>query len=331
MKRKTINLHTDRKMALLLMVLFSALMLIFNTGLALATNGSAAELSILLRSDYDYSVTTQKGFGTNDYYLFNAGISFASSRDSNMSFNADVVMQVRDSGYSNEVAWNADVLSCNGVAVSEGIARSNKLHIGDIIYSKHNVDGTIHEYTIEQILPEVLHVRLTSHRSFTNGVIVMGYDELYEENISHSLLTFTRMPFNDLASIDGMAVQNIAYRDDEVAFVVQSLFPYWTVFLLLSVLVSIISCYIHSKGVSHNFRRLITLGFERETLNKAFLKYTFLPGCISVLISLLLSELFCFTTHSSTTESLIFGAVAIIELAMLWLSALYFRGRLWRR
>lgn len=331
MKRKTINLHADRKKALLLMLLYSALMLFFNAVVELATKGNAAELSILLQSDYDYSVTTQKGLGTDDYYVFNAGISFASSRDSNVSVNADVVMQVRDTEYSSEVAWNADVLSCNGVAVSEGIARSNKLHIGDIIYSKHNVDGTIHEYTIEQILPEVLHVRLTSPRSFTNGVIIMGYDERYEENISHSLLTFTKMPFNDLASVTGMAAQNISYRDDEVVIIVQSLFPYWTVLLLLSVLVSTVSCYIHSKGISHNFRRLITLGFERKTLNKAFLKYALLPGCISVFVSLLLSVLFCFMTHSNAVESLIFGAVAIVELATLWLSALYFRDRLWRR
>lgn len=331
MKSSAINLHTDRKKALLLIVLFSALIFIINAVLATATKGNTAELYILLQSDYDYSVTTQRGLGINEYCLFNAGINFTSSTDKSTSFNADVIMQTRNSTYSDDVAWNADVLSENGVAVSEGIARSNELHMGDVIYSKHSVDGTIHGYTVEQILPEVPHVRLTNQKSFTNGVIIMGYDKLYEENISHSLLVFTKMPFNDLAAIDGMAPQNISYRDDEISSVVKSLFPYWVVLLLLSALASIVSCHIHSKSISHNFRRLVTLGFEKNALNRVCLKYTFLPGSAAVLLSLLLSLIFCYTIHSSIIEYLVIAAVAIVDTVALWFSALYFRGRLWRR
>ena len=57
MENKQINLHMDRKRASLVM-LFFALALVFNGVLAILSIGkNLAQISSLLRSDYEYSVT----------------------------------------------------------------------------------------------------------------------------------------------------------------------------------------------------------------------------------------------------------------------------------
>ena len=75
MENKQINLHMDRKRASLVM-LFFALALVFIGVLAILSIGkNLAQISSLLRSDYEYSVTMRDPILQDDYYQFEAGIS----------------------------------------------------------------------------------------------------------------------------------------------------------------------------------------------------------------------------------------------------------------
>ena len=151
MENKQINLHMDRKRASLVM-LFFALALVFNGVLAILSIGkNLAQISSLLRSDYEYSVTMRDPILQDDYYQFEAGISYSLSRESQTSLNAEILMQTGDSLYTTSVDWNAEQLSKYGVAISDGMARRYGLKLGDLLYSKHIVDGTIHELSLIHI------------------------------------------------------------------------------------------------------------------------------------------------------------------------------------
>ena len=184
--RNRIALHAEPRKTIIASLAFTLISFFLMLILILSVNKDAIQLNSLLQSDYDYSVTMQDTVRKDDYYQFNAGIEFTLSDDANTSLNADIVMQSKDSLYTDMVSWNAEPLSTNGVAVSENVAKSNNLHIGDKLYSKHIVNGDSCEYTIEQLLPEAVSVRVTNGMNHSDGIIIMGYDERYIENITHS-------------------------------------------------------------------------------------------------------------------------------------------------
>lgn len=248
-----------------LVMLFFALALVFIGVLAILSIGkNLAQISSLLRSDYEYSVTMRDPILQDDYYQFEAGISYSLSRESQTSLNAEILMQTGDSLYTTSVDWNAEQLSKYGVAISDGMARRYGLKLGDLLYSKHIVDGTIHEYTIEQILPEVSNIKSFARNSFSEGLIIMGYDDQYAENIVHTTRVYTKTPIDQLSSSASDMPVNIVYRTDEIAVVVRTLTPYLLAFLLLSIMASYGAVYFTNREVRHNMKRLIMPGFANR-------------------------------------------------------------------
>ena len=227
--RNRIALHAEPKKTIIASLAFTLISFFLMLILILSVNKDAIQLNSLLQSDYDYSVTMQDTVRKDDYYQFNAGIEFTLSADANTSLNADIVMQSKDSLYTDMVSWNAESLSTNGVAVSENIAKSNNLHIGDKLYSKHIVNGEIYEYFIEQIIPESVCVRTDKGKMHSNGIIIMGYDTKYVDNITHNYIVFTNKNIDELTAKCTSTPQNIIYRDDEIHTVILSIVPYLAV------------------------------------------------------------------------------------------------------
>lgn len=189
----------DKKRALVLMLFFAISYISINLLSIIAVNKESAHLSSLLRSSYEYCATASKNVFQDDYYQFDASISFSTISDSNTGINAEVLMQSNDSKYTSAVDWNADRLSPLGVAITKGIAKSYNLREGDRIYSKHIVDGGVRGYIIEQILPELSASRLSDKREFSDGIIIMGFDESYIESLTHTVLVYTEEPIGDVS------------------------------------------------------------------------------------------------------------------------------------
>ena len=210
--RNRIALHAEPRKTIIASLAFTLISFFLMLILILSVNKDAIQLNSLLQSDYDYSVTMQDTVRKDDYYQFNAGIEFTLSADANTSLNANIVMQSKDSLYTDMVSWNAEPLSTNGVAVSENVAKSNNLHIGDKLYSKHIVNGESCEYVIEQLLPEAVSVRVTNDMNHSDGIIIMGYDERYIENITHSNIVFTKESIN--AAMKAVANDSYGYTDE---------------------------------------------------------------------------------------------------------------------
>ena len=327
--RNRIALHAEPRKTIITAVSFTLISFFLILILMLSINKDAIQLNSLLHSDYEYSVTMKDTVRKDDYYQFNAGIEFTLSADANTSLNADIVMQSKDSLYTDLVSWNAEPLSTNGVAVSEIVAKSNNLHKGDKLYSKHIVNGESCEYTIEQLLPEAVSIRAANGMNHSEGIIIMGYDERYIENITHSSIVFTKDSINDLSAIG--APENIVYRDDEIMSSLLSIIPYLAVLSIISIVTTIVLAVWLTKSVSSNFKRLIMLGFDRMHLNKAYYRLVRVTGLISIIASFALSWIVFLLIKLSVVKLLIMLLIPFIEIITLLIASNISNKRLWRK
>ena len=330
MRNGTLNLHIDKQKALFAIVFFVLITALVTIVIVISTNSHFAQLNSLWHSEYKYSAIAEKPIGQDDYFQYNAGISFAYSPDSQFSINTDIVMQTGMSDYTNMVHWNANSLSSFGIAITNSIARSSKLSVGDALYSKHIVSGIMCEYTIEQILPEVNRLRVTEQTNLADGIIVMGYDELYADSISHSTIFFSREPFEKLSEEHSVSPTGIIYRDDEITSVISKIIPFLVAMTLFSIATSFIMAAFITKNVSHNFRRLITLGYDKKMLNVSYNRYLIGIGGFSSLTASIICLLVAFAMSSCKTVLSLPVIFMVMQTAILWVASIRLKSRLWR-
>lgn len=321
----------NKKRALFIMFIFAVVLSLLNLFAVLSINTNIAQLDSLLHSDYIYSVVAHKSAYKNDYYCFNAEICFALSSNAETSLNTDVVMQSVESEYTDSIYWNADKLSTYGIAISKGIARNNGLKVGDKLYSKHIVNGAITEYTIEQILPEIKNVRTVKKSNHSNGVIIMGFDNEYIDNITHVSIAFTNDSLEEFSLKISDMPENIVYRFDEIISIGKKLLPYFLLYLLLSVLGICILVFIIVKEIKYNFRRLIMLGFNERELNNSYNKLVYSIGILPILIASFFSAMFSQFFELSVTLIASLFCLMFAEIFALFLSAIILKKRLWRK
>lgn len=329
MRNNRSDLHVEQKRALVIMLIFALLFFLIAFGFVVSLRADCAQLSSLFRSKYSYSATVTKPVLRDDYYRFNAGISFMRSRDSFSGLNADILMQPEDSYYTDAVDWNTELLDTYCVAISAGLARSNNLSIGDLLYSKHVVDGTIHEYTVETILPEISSSITTKDGINTDGIILMGYDRQYVDNITHSCLAFTNKPIGELTEESG-ALTSILYRTDEIFSLIGKTLPYCLLFIILSILVSLVFVRFLTRLVKYNFRRLVALGVEKEKLNGSYNRLVNNTGVGSVLIAFAFSCVLSQLLGPSSVAVVVLCTLMITEVVALLVSSWLSKRQLWR-
>lgn len=312
------------------MLIFAMLLSLIGVFAVSSVNRYYVQLSSLIHSDYEYSVISRNPVSQDSYYQFNAGINYSVSPESDVSLNADILMQSKETLYSDSVSWNAQELSSSGVAVSEEIVKAEGLKVGDEIFSKHIVDGEIHAYTIEQVLPDIIFFRVSPRKTYSDGLIIMETDEKYIDNISHSFVSYTSTPIEELTQELSEVPENILYRSDEIMTIVKELVPYLVLFLLLSIVISVVMVGLLAKEIKHNFRRLMTLGWAKNHLDAAYWKHicwiSIPPVLFAFGASLGASLLLSFNTVKAAVMLIIFFA----EVVAILLSALLLNRRLWR-
>lgn len=328
MKKQCVNLHIDTKRTLIYLAFYSLFAILLNVLVVVSSNGSFAQAYVLLHSNYTYSVITNDSGQQDNYYRFNAGVYFALSAETDTSLDVDIVMQLKDSSYTDAVYWNTEELETNDIAISEGIARKYNLEIGDRLYSKHIVNGKVCEYLIKQILPEVEKVRVEKG-AYTKGIIIMGYDNEYVNNISHTSIAFMNDSIDELLYEMPGTFENILYRDDELNAVYQQLLPYLLIFILLSVLITVILVWFLTKDIKHNFKRLVMLGFERNGLNRIYNRRIFSGYSVATIVAFCISVIvFSFAGACRiATEFLVL--LIVIDSVAVFCSVFLLKRQLW--
>ena len=330
LESKTVNLHLDSKRILLMGSVFGVAAFLLNLLLIVVTYRECGHLKTLLASKYAYSVKMKEAPRRDDYYQISAGISFSLSADSQKSLNAEVIMQSSDSEYSDLVSWNVHSLKKNGIAVSRGLMRSYGLHVGDRLYSKHTVSGEMTEYMIEVILPELSSVRELGGPRLSDGVIIMGYDALYADNLTHSSVVFTNARIEDLSDDMSNMPEGIVYRSDEMRRLIKTMVPYLALFLALAVLLTCAHSVVLTKSVSHNFRRLVILGSRKGALNKAFAVMICVSAMPQVLASLVIITTLCIVYDFGSVSITVLVMITVAEVLTVLASMIVLKNRLWR-
>ena len=324
-----VNLHLRRKNVLLYVLGYVLIILLLTAAVAVPTIDNLAQLQAMAGSNYMYSAVTTNSVAQDAYYRYNAGLSFSISKDTKTGINAEVVMQTENAQYTEMVYWNADRLSENAVAISQNIASTYGINVGDILYSKNIVDGEIHEFTIEAVLPAVIYTRGYAEDFHNDGVIVMGYDSLYAENVAYTCIVFTQKPIEELAQLCTSMPEDIAYRDDEIFSLVRNIVPYMALYLfgIAAAIVILSACL--SKDVSSNFRRLIMLGFEKKELNKTYYGYIGKIGVFSIAITLIVAGVAFAGVGWIASVPVV--CLATIGIFALMISAIIMNKHLWRK
>ena len=331
MNVSNVKLHLNRKGAMVCIAAFLAIVLLLTIVVAISTNSDLAQIQSFMQSNYVYSATAPSSTASDAYLQYNAGVSFSLSADVKAGLNAETVMQTADAEYTDLVCWNTKQLEKYGIAISANIANDNNLKIGDTLYSKNLVDGEVYEYTIEAILPAITYARGLKDAFNTDGVIVMGYDDQYASNITHTYIIFSAIPIDTLALQCSSMPEDIVYREDEMASSFYSVLPYMIVYFLVVAVSMAVFVVFFVKNVAHNFRRQIMLGFEKKALNRAY--YCAIGKAVLLAIimtALIATTAFCCITINVTTIIPVV-CVLIAELVTAALTAMILNRQLWRK
>lgn len=310
------------------MVFFSLVAILFNIVIGIAIYPYLTQLKSLLNSRYEYSVIAKDVIGTDDYYKYDAGICFTTSENKDNSINADIVMQVEETCYSDNVSWNVEDLSKYEVAISEGIANDNQLSVGDFIFSKHIVNGEVHNYLIARIIPDQLVTRVVGTSTYSKGIIIMGFDDEYKNNISYECLTFTD---GDINALTNYSPTNIIYREDEIITMLLGMIPYLILIVFVSALIAFIELIVNCKAIKANFIRLAMLGVDRRNLNNAYFRCLWSYSIASILVGVVASYIALTIIRSAIVAVFIASIVIVTEICTFSISIFFTNKQLWRK
>ena len=312
------------------MALFFVISILLSVVASVSTNRDFIQLKSLMCSDYEYTAIMRTPIDQDNYYQFNAGVYFTSSPHAETGLNVEILMQDTEVEYTDSVYWNVGKLGNYDVAISRNIAIDNGLEIGDKLYSKHIVDGIIYEYSVVEILPDVANVRASEEKDYNDGIIVMGFDRQYIENITHHSIVFTKESVDVLASKYSDMPESILYRTDEMLHVFKELLPYLVLFVVLSILNVAGLVFFITKEVVHNFKRLIVLGFERKMLNKSYTRLVIGNGILALLFFLFALVVVFGIVGIDPLQAMFLIVVMFMEfITLLWMATILNR-RLWR-
>ena len=331
MKASNVKLHFNRKSAAAYTTAFLAIFLLLTIIVAIPIKGTLAQIHSFMRSSYVYSAVAPSSTADDAYLQYNAGISFSLSADTKAGLNAEIVMQTAAAKYTDLVDWNTEQLGEHGVAVSGNIANKYRISVGDKLYSKNIIDGEVYEYTVEAILPAVTYTRGLQDDYHADGVIVMGYDEQYDSNITHTCIVFTMVPIETLALQCSSMPEGIIYREDEIASSFGGIAPYMVVYFLAVAVSMVVFVVFFVKRIAHNFRRLVMLGFEKKALNRAYYctigKAVLLAISITAIIS---AAAFCNAGIGVITIAPV-ACVLTAEFVVAIIAATILTRQLWRK
>lgn len=327
------NLHVNKKTTLVLVAIIVGILTLLTIVISVSITADISHLDALIRSDYEYSAVVNSTTAPDRYILFNAGIWFALASDAETSLNVDVVMQSEIAEYTAAVCWNAEKLGERDVAISKNIADKYHLSVGDIVYSKHVVDGIVYGYVVESIIPSVIGTRITEDGSYSTGLIIMGHDQRYVDNVTNSSLVFTKEPISSLEEMCDGTPEQLIYRGDELLVIGMRILPYIVVYIALAVCGMIgMVCFL-SRAVEHNFRRLAMIGYGQQALNAAYNLLLWGTSGTVIAIGFVIALLaFSCCINEINCICLAIPAVATAsELFTTYVSSAMARRRLWRK
>lgn len=245
------------------------------------------QLDFYRRSNYGYVFEAYDSVNQNDYFYCSSVIFYGDKVE--RSVIAECYMLTGNSSYDDAAPFRLQKeLGSRQVAVTKNLAREYGLSVGSILCSKHVCLSTVESYTVAEILP-VCYGVLNVDYNLNKGCIVMGYDEVYDENMDFSHVGFSegdpsRIIIDSNAGLISLTDKTQQQRPFMFTLLIEQL-----VVAVFVVALTFLYFAIHRLCQQNYYARLQMNGCPPKRFKKVLFADMFLPGAAGLLLALCFS------------------------------------------
>ena len=280
----------DWKYYFLIVLCYTLLLTVAIGCLFLQSERVYRQLEFSYSADYEYIFETKQSVKQNDY-LNCSSVTFYPDNNLNGSLNVECFMVMDSSKYQSASPFLLQKeLGLREIAITYNVAQQYGFREGSVVYSKHNIINHIEEYTVAEILPICYGIIRTDH-NLNRGVIVMGYDEMYENNTNYSYIGFCEGDPTKLIIDTDAGLISLTAKSKQESPIFEELLLWQTVVSACVIGSTIIYAVIHWKFQRVYYAGLTIKGSPPEKIKTAIFLDVVLPGATGILFALFLSVL----------------------------------------
>lgn len=265
-----------------------------------------------------YVIEVNQSVKQNDY-LNCSSVTFYCNEDLNNSLYTENFMIINDTNYQETLPFYlSKPLGEREIAVSYNIAKEYRLTKGSIIYSKNNIINQVLEYKVVEIIPICYGVLKVDYK-LNHGIIIMGYDETYEENVENSYISFCANDPTKLIQENKANLISFINISEQKKPLLNKFIINLIIGILVIILFTIVYKIIHKKLQTSYYEYLAIKGSPIKKIKFIIFLDIIIPGAISLLIASIISVVVISKVnyYFSGIISLILMMVASVTLLIL--------------
>ena len=281
------------------------------------------QLEFYKNGEFRYIYEATGTTGENDY-LNCSSVYFYIDREMSKSLLGDCFMVLDNSTYNSVSPINpSKKLGCREIAVAYNLARQHHLNVGSKVYSKHNIENRIEEYTVAEILP-VSYGVLRVDTGINYSLILIGDDKKYIENTDYTFVGFSSRDPSMLIQNSGAGLISLNQKKMVERQLMSKVFLWQSTIFVMVISFTVLYVVVHWKYQRNYYSRLTMSGCSARKLKKQIMLDIAVPGTVGLLAAFILSTVILsvnnlYFSFLSALISAIFGWLVLIVL--MWITA----------
>lgn len=276
------------KYYLLIVIMYVLLLSIAIGCVFMQTDRVYKQLKFYKTSRYQYLYVATNSTCENDY-LECSSVFFYTDRNMKKSLLGDCLMVLEKSTYNLENPIKlSNRLGNREVAVTVNLANQFGLKVGSKVFSKHNINNRVEEYTIVQILPVIYGVLRVDY-SINYGVIVMGYDSAYLKNTNYPYVGFSEKDPTLLLQNCGAGLVSLNIKAVYERRLSENIFVWQGITCIMVIFITALYVIIHWKYQKQYYNRLKINGCVVSEIKRQIVLDIGFPGILSLFMSFALN------------------------------------------
>lgn len=287
------------------------------------TDRVGKQLVFYKNSGYQYVYEATGATGENDY-LNCSSVYFYTDREMSKSLLGDCFMLLDNSTYNSVSPINPNKkLGCREIAVAYNLARQHHLDVGSKVYSKHNIENRIEEYTVAEILP-ISYGVLQVDTGINYSLILIGDDKKYIENTDYTFVGFSSGDPSTLIQSSGAGLISLNQKNTVERQLMSKALLWQSTILVMVLFLTLLYVVVHWKYQRNYYSRLTMSGCPAQKLKKQIMLDIAVPGTVGLLAAFILSTVILsinnlYFSFSSPLISAVVGWLVLIVL--MWVTA----------
>ena len=256
------------------------------------TDRAFKQLEFYKSGGYHYVYEATRSTGENNY-LNCSSVYFYTDREMSKSLFGECFMMLdKPNIYNSVTPLNlSKKLGSREIALTYNLAKQYHLDVGSKVYSKHNIENQIEEYTIAEILP-ISYGVLQMDCSINYGYMLIGYDEEYVQNTDYTFVGFSCEDPSALIQSSRVGLITLERKETTEKRLETKLFLWQSSIFTMVIILTVLYAIMHWKKQKKYYNRLEMEGCPVKTLRKLILKDIMMPGVIGLFSALIFSAIF---------------------------------------